>query len=264
MISVVIPMYNSKDTIKGCIDSVLNQSKVELIDEVLVINDGSTDGCDDLVRITYSNQPIVKVIDKTNGGVSSARNLGMKTVKAEWVALLDSDDQWYHEKIEKQVEVLNNNRNIYAIGTGCLQDNTVTGHKFNDGVYYMTVKDLLKKYWPHTSSYLINRKVFNRVGFFSETRSYGEDGQYFLKIAEQYPIYYLTEPLITCGDGKPTFGYSGLSANLKEMHNGCRNNVIECYKRKDINVFECAAYCLWEEIKYFRRILIVKKRQQKE
>lgn len=259
MISVVIPMYNSKDTILNCIDSVLNQSAISFIDEILVVNDGSTDGCDELVKSHYKEQALVKVYDKENGGVSSARNLGMKNCRGEWIALLDSDDQWDKDKIKKQVEIITRGHNIWAIGTGRIQDNAVVGHKYTDDVYYMTVKDCLKKYWPHTSSYLIKREILNKIGYFSENRSYGEDGQFFLKIAEIYPIYYLIEPLISCGDGKPTFGYSGLSSNLKGMHEGCLNNVRECYERRSINFIDFLMFSLWEDIKYVRRKFIARK-----
>ena len=84
-ISVIIPMYNSKDTIKSAIESVLNQTYKEPI-EIIVVNDGSKDGCEKIVeKMIINNQTnrTIKLINKPNGGVSSARNRGIKEASGD-------------------------------------------------------------------------------------------------------------------------------------------------------------------------------------
>ncbi|MEH7440146.1 glycosyltransferase family A protein, partial [Neobacillus drentensis] len=95
MISVVIPMYNSKDTIERALDSIKNQTAFHEIGEIIVVNDGSKDNSLEIVkRYSESNKSMqIKIIDKENGGVSTARNAGLKMAQGEYIALLDSDDE---------------------------------------------------------------------------------------------------------------------------------------------------------------------------
>ena len=106
--SVIIPMYNSKDTIQSVIESVINQTYKEPI-EIIVINDGSKDGCEKIVEnMILNNQTnrTIKLINKENGGVSSARNRGIKEASGEYLAFLDSDDIWHPKKLELIFEAL--------------------------------------------------------------------------------------------------------------------------------------------------------------
>lgn len=89
-ISVVIPLYNKEDSIIRALDSVLNQ--IVLPNEIIIINDGSTDGSDEIVK--EINHPLVKLIHQKNAGVSAARNRGIDEAKNEWIAFLDADDIW--------------------------------------------------------------------------------------------------------------------------------------------------------------------------
>ena len=97
-ISVVIPTYNRRQTIGRSIDSVLNQTLFP--SEIIVVDDGSTDGTSDYIQ---SNFPSIKLLSQPNKGVSAARNMGIKSADANWIALLDSDDEWFSQKLEKQV-----------------------------------------------------------------------------------------------------------------------------------------------------------------
>ena len=100
-VSVVIPTFNRGHTLNRAIDSVLGQTL--LPSEIIVIDDGSTDGTEELISKEYSS---VSYIKTKNKGVSAARNLGMKAAESDWFAFLDSDDQWLPHKLEKQFECL--------------------------------------------------------------------------------------------------------------------------------------------------------------
>ena len=131
MISVVIPAYNAKDTIVECIRAVLNQSRADLIDEIIVVDDGSKDDTVETIK-TRVNDERVKIISKPNGGVSTARNLGIKTAMAEWIALLDSDDVWKPQKIEKQIEAIQKYPEISFIGGNRNNENVRMGKKLDE------------------------------------------------------------------------------------------------------------------------------------
>ena len=93
-VTAVIPTYNRRHTLARAIDSVLQQS--DPVDELIVVDDGSTDGTADFVRQTY---PSVQLIRQDNRGVSGARNTGIRAARGTWIALLDSDDSWLPDKM---------------------------------------------------------------------------------------------------------------------------------------------------------------------
>ena len=100
-VSVVIPCYNGASFLRETIDSVLNQTHPAL--EVIVVDDGSTD---DSAAIAASYGPPVRVIRQKNQGQSAARNRGMDEAQGEWVGLLDADDRWVPNKLERQFDAL--------------------------------------------------------------------------------------------------------------------------------------------------------------
>ena len=94
--SVVIPLYNHSDTIQRCVDSVLGQGFEDF--ELIVVDDGSTDGGGDLVSGMQDSR--VHLVMQENGGVSSARNRGIAEARGTIVAFLDADDEWNPDYLE--------------------------------------------------------------------------------------------------------------------------------------------------------------------
>ena len=110
LISVIIPVFNRAKYISGCIDSILNQIYKDL--EIIVIDDGSTDNLKE-VLVPYKDK--IRYYYKENGGAASARNLGIKHARGEYIAWLDSDDRWLPFKLELQIKVLNRLKNVSFI-----------------------------------------------------------------------------------------------------------------------------------------------------
>lgn len=98
-ISVIVPVYNAEKHLRRCVDSILAQRYTDF--ELLLIDDGSTDGsgriCDDYAKTTGDK---IQVFHKPNGGVSSARNLGLENSHGEWVTFCDADDFVYADWLE--------------------------------------------------------------------------------------------------------------------------------------------------------------------
>lgn len=259
-ITAVIPMYNSKDTIKTVIESVINQTYKELI-EIIVVNDGSKDGCEKIVeKMIENNQTnrIIKLINKPNGGVSSARNRGIKEASGEWIAFLDSDDIWLPEKLQKQENEIKKNSSIKFIGTNRNSELYPFFNKSKKSVYSLNAKEIIAKWHPHTSTALINKEVLLKTNLYDETRTHAEDGDLWLRIAQYCDLYVVNEDLVYTGGGKRSFGESGLSANMPKMYEGEILAIKGTKKRKQINLFEYLGFYLWLTLKYYRRILIVK------
>jgi teichuronic acid biosynthesis glycosyltransferase TuaG len=104
-VSVVIPVYNLALFIRQTLESVLAQTYRDL--EVLVVDDGSTDGSRDVVRAVAAQDARVRLIESAvNGGPGVARNRGIESAHGRYIAFLDGDDLWYPDKLEKQLALM--------------------------------------------------------------------------------------------------------------------------------------------------------------
>ncbi len=90
--SLIVPLYNRQDTIKNCIESLLLQEETDY--EIIIVDDGSTDNSGNIADEYATKYPFIKVIHKENGGLSSARNEGLKNASGEYVLFPDSDDEY--------------------------------------------------------------------------------------------------------------------------------------------------------------------------
>ena len=99
-VTVIIPTYNRAGTIAESVQSVLDQTYTNL--EVLIIDDGSTDGTEAVIN-EFADERIKYVRLDKNGGVADARNIGVNMAKTDWIAFQDSDDVWHKDKLEKQM-----------------------------------------------------------------------------------------------------------------------------------------------------------------
>ena len=106
-VSVVIPTLNRVHTLRRAIDSV--NSQTYKAHSIVVIDDGSTDGTSEMINEYY---PQIIFIKQDNQGVSAARNTGINSIDAEWIAFLDSDDEWLPRKLERQMNSLNENKEM--------------------------------------------------------------------------------------------------------------------------------------------------------
>ena len=120
MISVIIPVYNSEKYLRKCIDSVLAQSYTNF--ELILVNDGSTDGSGKICDEYAEKDERVRVFHKDNGGVSDARNRGIENARGEWIAFVDSDD-WVNNNYLK--ELFDDSEEIDFVIHGDLGNSTI-------------------------------------------------------------------------------------------------------------------------------------------
>ena len=193
-ISVVIPSYNRKDFLKRSIDSAINQTKKPL--EIIVVDDGSTDGTEAMIKSDYD---FVKFIKQKNKGVSAARNIGIKVSIGEWICFLDSDDEWKKDKLEKQINAMKSNpgykffhSNEIWIKNG-LRINQKKKHKKYGGDIFDKCLDMCR---ISPSSVMIDKTVFDEVGNFNEYLVVCEDYELWLRICDKYRVFFIDEPLI--------------------------------------------------------------------
>ncbi len=262
-ISVVIPAYNCSETIEMVLDSVCAQTRFDLIEEIIVINDGSTDDTDRVIR-NYREKnkslPLIYVSQK-NHGVSYTRNRAIYMAKGEWIALLDSDDLWKPKKIERQVDILKKNPNIRFLGTVSKMKLIVSK---KEGLYKLNAKELCIRNMPQTPSIIFHKKTGIKLGLYNVEMQYGEDINFYQKFLTIDSYYILVEDLIVVGFQKKYFAQKGLSSNLYKMHMGRNKNTRELYKMGLIPgwYLHLMIICNWG--KFFKNYVIQKIRRSEE
>jgi glycosyltransferase involved in cell wall biosynthesis len=200
LVSVVIPTYNRLPLLKIAIASAINQSYKDI--EIVVVDDGSTDGTPDYVAATFGN--LVKLVSKTNGGVSSARNVGIRLSSGNLIAFLDSDDQWLPDKLAKQCLFLERNPEFGMVLCDCVfideqRRQTLVCRRRQklprDG---FILDDVFRSPSLIPSSVLVRKCVLEDVGYFDESIKTAEDLDLHLRIASKYKIGLIDEPLCNC------------------------------------------------------------------
>ena len=121
LVSVIIPLYNSQNTFRKCINSVISQKSYNFDIEIILVDDGSMDKAylEDIPHLFQDQKHIkFKIIEhEITKGVGYARNTGIKYANGEFIALLDSDDYWLRNKLIKQVELFTFMPNVVMIGS---------------------------------------------------------------------------------------------------------------------------------------------------
>ena len=164
--------------------------------EIIIVDDGSTDGTQRFIKDKF---PAVNYIKQPNSGVSSARNRGINSARANWIALLDSDDKWKPHKLEAQKKALEQNAARKICHTNEIwikngqQINQQKKHRKMGGWIYRRCLPMCR---ISPSSILIHRSVFDKVGFFDESLPACEDYDLWLRICSQFPVQFVDEPLI--------------------------------------------------------------------
>tara|TARA_B100000287_G_scaffold164129_1_gene154799 strand:+ start:117 stop:944 length:828 start_codon:yes stop_codon:yes gene_type:complete len=220
-ISVIIPTFNRKETLKRAIQSVLMQSYTPY--EIIVIDDGSDDGTKEWLKDNYPN---VKYIYQMNSGVSSARNKGIKFARGDWIALLDSDDEWLPSKLKDQANEIELNPAAKFLHTNEIwirngvRVNQMKKHKKYGGYIFEKCLDMCR---ISPSSVLIKKDIFDEIGMFDETLKVCEDYDLWLRFASKYPVHFLDQPLIK--------KYGGHSDQLSKVDDGIESYRIRSLKK---------------------------------
>lgn len=257
MISIIIPIYNAEKTIGKALDSVKNQTWNGEF-EIIAVNDGSTDRSQEIVEIYRQKNPEMNIIliNQENAGVSKARNNALRTSKGEFIALLDADDEWLPEKTTRQMKILMDAQ-LNADFVASLWNDEKVGFPYavnpENQLVEITLKRLLIKITGQTSTAIFKRKILENTGYFDESQRYSEDANFWMRISKHNRMYLLPQRCVYAGGGKKSFGFSGLSANLKEMEKGIQKNIREMYLTNRINFPEYLFYFVFSKLKYFIR-----------
>jgi glycosyltransferase involved in cell wall biosynthesis len=194
-VSIIIPTYNSAEYIAETLDSAFAQTYKNC--EIIVIDDGSTDNTKEVLQSYMSK---IKYIYKENGGVSSARNVGIENAEGEYIAFLDSDDIWLPEKLEKQMERFKSEPDLGLVYSDCIrfnengieQSKRIVNRYFEGNIFIK----LLEGYVLPTSTVVVKRSCFSIADHFNESLMVSEDYDMWLRISKHYNIGYAKGPLV--------------------------------------------------------------------
>ncbi len=220
MVSVIIPTYNREIFLRNSILSVNNQSYKNW--ELIIVDDGSTDNTKQLIDDMKKNLNInLKYYYKENGGVSSSRNYGIKVSNGDYIAFLDSDDEWDKLKLEKQIKrMIETNTRVNYCGTlkKFVDNDMKIENKFEEG---LILKNIIKyTVNAETITWIVEKKLLidNNI-FFEENCSFAEDLEFFIKVCSIAEVSCIKEYLA-----------------IYNMHNASLSNNIENHI-EEIHVF---------------------------
>lgn len=200
LLSIIIPIYNVENYVKGCVESILNQLSQEEI-EIILVNDGSPDNSIAIVAPLIKGYDNVYVINKKNGGLSSARNTGLKAAKGEYVWFVDSDDTLLPNAVDDICNVLKTRKGLDVIATVLLtkkessgktkieyqpNTNVTTGREYMfDGNHCGAAQRFILR-----RQFLIDNDLFFMEGVYHEDGEFGNKMPYLAK-----SIYVLEKPV---------------------------------------------------------------------
>jgi glycosyltransferase involved in cell wall biosynthesis len=211
-VSVVIPTFNRARKVVRAITSVLSQTFTDI--EIIVVDDGSTDGTNKVVE--QFDDFVTYVAHSSNLGVSAARNTGIKTSSGPLIAFLDSDDHWLPEKLAAQVGFFDEHP-----GAGVCQTEELwirNGRRVNPMKKHLKpsgdiFEPSLKLCLVSPSAVMLKRCLLDKVGSFDEDLPVCEDYDLWLRISCRYTVHLIREPLVVKEGGHP----DQLSASYKGM-----------------------------------------------
>jgi len=227
-VSVVIPTFNRATLVERAIDSVLGQTHSAF--EIIVVDDGSTDNTSTTLRNKYSDKLVV--FQQSNRGVSAARNVGIAHATGNWIALLDSDDEWLPSKLAQQLALIKNHTDCLLCHTdeiwirNGVRVNAMNKHKKSGGDIYQQCLPLCA---ISPSSVIFQKQLLDDVGNFDETLPACEDYDLWLRICAQHKVHYMDQKLLV--------KYGGHEDQLSRKHWGMdRFRIKSLQKMLQLNV----------------------------
>jgi glycosyltransferase involved in cell wall biosynthesis len=230
-VSVIIPAYNVRHYIGEALVSLQRQSLQEF--EALIVDDGSTDSTPEVVKPFCQQDSRFKLLPKENGGLSSARNYGIRHACADYIALLDGDDAYEPDKLSTHVALLDAHPDVgvvYSASRAIRDDGRPTFLRLSGKPIHPDpfLALLCKNFVGHGSNGVFRRCIFDEVGEFDENLRSSEDVDFWLRIAASRRWrFYRVSRTLSLYRVRP----SGLSFNVAQMQL-CNEQVIEAaYQR---------------------------------
>ena len=198
MISIIIPTYNRATFLARAVKSIINQTYQDV--EIIIIDDGSQDDTDIVVEQLiekFSKFKIQYLKNEKNRGAQHSRNKGINNAKGEWIAFLDSDDEWLPKKLEKCIDLAKKENLSVVHSEGYIDYNDGSPlvkrnvRKLKGFIY----SDILKNAGPMFPSLLVRKKCFEKIGYLDESIVAHQEWETSIRLAKYYDFGFINEPL---------------------------------------------------------------------
>lgn len=221
-VSVVITCYNLEHFIGSAIDSVCDQTAAQAIREVVIIDDGSSDGSVAVIRDRIRDLHKCRLIERANsGGAATPRNDGIAATTAPYIAFLDGDDLWGPEKLATEIKALATFPELGLLFSDYVEFDADTGveRRIAAQSYHAGEERQLEKLFVKggpiiPSGAIVRRTAIDAVGGFDPTMKFNEDPELWLRIATRFTLHHIPAPLWRKRD---------LSDSLGSLKNGQQN-----------------------------------------
>ncbi|GMN14951.1 glycosyltransferase family 2 protein [Altererythrobacter sp. MTPC7] len=268
-ISVVIPCYRCTDTVDRAVGSVLAQTLAPA--EIILVDDKSPDDTVNYIKSRlddWDRRVPTRLIElEENGGPSVARNRGIDAASGEYIALLDSDDYWFDQKLQYQLKAMQGKKAAFSF-------HHLLSHWIDDegrySLFDLQFKSPEARWLSYEKEYFWNRintptVIFHRNSIrFDETRRYGEDHDFWCRYLKAVGQPALMVDQVLGVYGNPPFHSGGLSGNLNKMMHGQLLNIVKNRPSGITGLGWMAAAFGWSAARYLRRIAISSTRMKKK
>ena len=200
--SVIIPVYNKEKHLSKTIESVLQQSFIDF--ELIIVNDGATDTSEAIIK--GFTDPRINYIKQKNQGVSVARNTGINAANADYIALLDADDIWKEDYLEKIDALIDEYPKQDVFAAVCTIESRGSTYKPTYSIANLSPnKSYVVSYFSSSyintiltsSSTVLHKDVFETIGYYNPTLPSGEDTDLWIRLGIVYTVVFLNTPLAT-------------------------------------------------------------------
>ncbi len=234
-VSVIVPSFNSFATIGDSLNSVASQTHVP--NEVIVIDDGSTDGTPEFVT---SHFPDALLLTQDHAGPSEARNLGIERAAGKWIAFLDADDTWHPKKLADQLRVINNFPHLDLLATSWARKDPQPSDKST--ITWLSYLDLLRMNQFQTSTVLVKRSAVREIGGFRATLDSVEDWDLWMRLSRCHSLAILESQLVMYRDSP-----HGVSKQLRTFVYAMNKMLAEEAAHTDLSSQDYATIWTWHQ-----------------
>lgn len=254
MVSVIIPCYNSQETIVRALKSVIDQTYKDF--EIIIIDDGSQDSTkaqtETFLQDSFADY---KYVYQKNVGPSIARNNGVSHAKGDFIAFLDADDSWHPKKLEIQMRIIQEN-DLNFLGSTYQYDEFFEQITNEIKIEKYSFKSLLLKTRFSTPGVIIATDFFKSLGGFDVSLKYSEDNDLWLRASLESELHLIKEPKLV-RLYKSSYGASGLSSKMVDMLLGEIYILKKLYTHRHIGLLNYFWLSTYYCLKFIRRYLIV-------
>jgi glycosyltransferase involved in cell wall biosynthesis len=252
-ISVVIPCFNSEQTILRALNSVINQTYLEF--EIIIVDDGSIDNTKELIEDFFKDkQNKYKYIYQDNSGPSTARNNGVQNAIGEYIAFLDSDDEWHPQKLELQMKIIKDNDLLFLGSTYTYNDLKDENIEKVNLIEY-SFKKLIWSNKFSTPGVMIKKSFFEELDGFDIFMKYAEDYDLWLRASLREDLYLISTPKLF-RLYKAAYGNAGLSSHMYPMYKGELYLLKKLKQMKSLNSIEYIFIKTISTFKFFKRLVL--------